>query len=133
MARARAARVQEEAISHVSAGALRSTEALLEYGCEEPVDLLVHDVPSDPRDVAGGEERSVADVLTFDEHEKGCETCRRAGYSLAPTRGLARMTRVNAARRPVTWLGLCPVGQQTFIESWTALGLALPEYAQEPT
>lgn len=126
--------MQEEAIPHVTAGSNGRAQALLEYGCEEPFDLLVSGVSSAPRDVGGREARSVADVLdeTFDEHEKSCEACRKAKHSLgnASMRGLARLTRVSATRRPATWQLLCPEGKRLFITSWTSLGLGLPEYAR---
>jgi len=127
--RARAARVHEEALSHVTPGSLGSAQALLEYGCEEPIDLLVSDVPSASRDIAASEARAVADVLTFDDHAKGCEQCRRAGYALGAARGLARLTREMVARRTVTWQALCSEGKRIFMENWSALGLGLPEYA----
>jgi hypothetical protein len=127
-----AARVQEEALPHVNSGSFSSAQALLDYDCEEPIDLLLQGVPSDPRDVAAGEARSLADVLierTFAEHEKSCEPCRKAEYALSG-RGLVRLTRVAAARRPGNWLSLCPEGKRLFVESWSALGLGLPEYAR---
>ena len=124
--------MHEETLSHVSGSSFSSAQALLDYDCEEPVDLLVSGVPSDPRDVAAGEARPVADVLTFDDHEKSCESCRKAGYALGG-RGLVRLTRVTAARRPGNWVALCLEGKRLFVESWTALGLNLPEYAQEAT
>ena len=124
--------MQEEAIPHVPGGSFSSTQALLDYDCEEPVDLLVSGVPSDPRDVAASEARPVADVLierTFGEHEKSCEPCRKAGYTLGG-RGLVRLTRTEFAQRPATWRLLCPAGKLLFIESWAALGLGIPEYAR---
>ncbi len=131
MARARAAaHVHEEAVSHVRGSASGRAEALLEYGCEEPVDLLLHDVPSAPRDVESSAPRAVADVLIGD-HMDVCPSCRTAGYAHLG-RGLPQLTRESAARRSVAWLSLCPEGKQIFVASWTALGLSLPEYAREP-
>ncbi len=115
MTRARAARVQEEAIPHVVPSPLSCAQALLDYECDEPVVAVV-------------EERAV-DVVTFDDHEKVCEICRKANYALGG-RGLVRLSRVMVARRHMNWFALCLVGKQFFLESWTALGLGLPEYAQ---
>jgi hypothetical protein len=122
--------LQEEAIPHVNSSSFSSAQALLDYDCEEPIDLLVSGVPSDPRDVATGEARPMADVLTFDDHEKSCESCRKASYALRG-RGFARLTREMVARRTGNWLALCLEGKRLFVESWSALGLGLPTYAQE--
>jgi hypothetical protein len=127
-ARAAARQVQEETLPHISAGPFSSAQALLDYDSEEPVDLLLQGVSSAPRDVESGEARSVADILTFDDHAKTCERCRAADYASAG-RGLVRLTREMAARRPRSWLSLCLEGKRLFIDSWTALGLGLPEYA----
>lgn len=123
-----AAQVHEEAIPHVERREGSREEALLEYGCEEPVDLLVQGVSSDPRDVQSGEARAVADVL-IGEHTEGCEACRKSGY-VHVGRGLPTFTRESAARQSAAWLALCLTGKQAFITSWRALGLGLPEYAQ---
>ena len=129
--RARAARVvQEEAVPHVARSSVSSTTPLLDYGCEEPVDLLVQGAQGVPRDVESGEARPVADVLTFDEHEKICESCRRAGYSVKG-KGLAPFTRATTAGRPLVWRALCDDGRRIVTVHWTALGLGLPDYAQE--
>lgn len=129
--RARAARaVQEEAVPHGARSSVSSEAPLLDYGCEEPVDLLVQGVQGVPRDVAAGEARPVADVLSFDEHEKICESCRRAGYSVKG-KGLAPFTRATTAGRPLVWRALCEEGRRSVTACWTALGLGLPEYARE--
>ena len=124
------ARVYEEAISHVPSGPPGSAEALLDYDSEESLDLLVQGVSGAPRDVTASEERPVADVLTFDDHEKSCETCRKAKHS-RKGRGLVRLTRTEFAQRSATWRLLCPEGKQFFTEGWVALGLGMPDYARE--
>ena len=135
MARARAASVQQEALPHGTAGSKRRAKVVLANGRQKPVDLLLHDMQSAPRDVVPvpQAERLVADVVMFDEHWWFCEVCRKAGHGLgtAATKGLVKMSPEIAARRTVSWQALCDDGRRIFIESWIALGIGLPDYAQE--